>query len=135
RRHPMRRPNFRSLVGGAAGITAGITAGVALTAVSAAGPPASPSPPALLDSAHVPPLLRLPGEPVRLRYSIVCAPRDDGLPCDGSGTVYVRSGDGGQFRPLTLERGRDSKEGRYYVDVPSGSPPRPTASRTTPFCV
>ena len=114
----MRRPSFRSLVGGAAGITAGITAGVALTAVSAAGPPASPTPPALLDAAHVPRLLRLPGEPVRLRYSIVCAPRDDGLPCDGSGTVYIRAGEAGPFRPLTLVRGNDSKDGRYYVDVP-----------------
>jgi len=115
----MRRPSIRSLVGGAAGITAGITAGVALTAVSVAGPPATPNPPALIDAAHLPPLLRLPGEPVRLRYSIVCAPRDDGLSCDGSGAVYIRAGDTGAFRPLTLLRGDDSKEGRYYVDVPA----------------
>ena len=114
----MRRPSIRSLVGGAAGIAAGVTTGVVLTAVSAAGPPAVPTSPALIDAAHVPPLLRLPGEPARLRYSIVCAPRDDGLPCDGSGTVYVRAGDEGAFRPLPLLRGGESKDGRYYVDIP-----------------
>ncbi len=114
----MRRPSIRSLAGGAAGIASGVIAGVVLTAVSAAGPPAVPKLPALIDAAHVPRLLRLPGEPVRLRYSIVCAPRDDGLPCDGSGTVYIRDGGGGQFRPLALRRGDDSKEGRYYIDVP-----------------
>jgi hypothetical protein len=114
----MRRPTIRSLVGGAAGIAAGVTTGVVLTAVSAAGPPAVPSSPALIDAAHVPPLLRLPGEPVRLRYSIVCAPRDDGRPCEGSGTVYVRPGGDGAFSPLPLRRGDESKDGRYYVDVP-----------------
>src|SRR5437763_5172820 len=114
----MRRPSIRSLAGGAAGIAAGVIAGVVLTAGSAAGPPAVPNPPALIDAAHVPPLLRLPGEPVRLRYSIVCTPRDDGLPCAGSGIVYIRIGEGGQFRPLTLRRGVDSKDGRCYVDVP-----------------
>jgi len=115
----MRRPSIRSLAGGAAGITSGVIAGVVLTAVSAAGPPAVPNPPALIDAAHVPPLLRMPGEPLRLRYSIVCTPNDGGLPCDGSGTVYIRGGDGGQFRPFALRRGHDSKEGRYYVDVPA----------------
>ena len=114
----MRRPSIRSLAGGAAGIAAGAIVGVVLTADSAAGPPAVPNPPALIDAAHVPPLLRLPGEPVRLRYSIVCTPRDDGLPCAGSGIVYIRGGEGGQFRPLALRRGVDSKDGRYYVDVP-----------------
>ena len=115
----MRRPGIRSLAGGAAGIAAGVVAGVALTAVSAAGPPAAPSPPAVIDAAHVPPLLRLPGEPVRLRFAIVCPPRVDGLPCDGSGTVYVRAGDTGPFRALALERGEESKDGRYYADVPA----------------
>ena len=115
----MRRPGIRSLAGGAAGIAAGAVAGVALTAVSAAGPPAAPGPPAVIDAAHVPPLLRLPGEPVRLRYAIVCAPRSDGLPCDGSGTVYIRAGDTGSFRALPLERGEESKDGRYYAGVPA----------------
>jgi hypothetical protein len=58
------------------------------------------------------------GEPVTLRYAIVCAPRDDGEPCDGSGSVYLRAGQSGSFRQLPLERGQDSSEGRYFVDVP-----------------
>ena len=114
----MRRPVLRSLAGGAAGITSGVIAGVVLTAVSAAGPPALPNPPALIDAAHVPPLLRVPGEPVRLRYSIVCTPSDGGLPCDGSGTVFLRAGRVGSFRPFALQRGDESKDGRYYLDVP-----------------
>ena len=114
----MRRPSIRSLAGGAAGIVIGVATGAVITAVSAAGPPAAPAGLALIDAAHVPPLLRLPGEPVRLRYSLVCTPRDDGRACDGSGTVYVRAGVAGQFQPLSLVRGDESKDGRYYVDVP-----------------
>ena len=113
----MRRPMARSLAGGAAGIAAGIVGGIALTAVSAANPPA-PKAPEVLDAAHVPPVLTLPGEPVRLRFAIVCPPRDDGEPCQGSGEVYVRPGQDGPFRRLSLRRGEDSKEGRYYVDLP-----------------
>jgi hypothetical protein len=79
---------------------------------------------ALIDAAHVPPLLRLPGETVRLRYSLVCTPRGDGRPCAGSGSVYARAG-GADFRPLPLARDEDSKDGRYYADVTpdiAGSP-------------
>jgi hypothetical protein len=115
----MRRPRVRSLAGGAAGIAAGIIGGVALTSASTAGPPAAPPGVPFVDGAHVPPVLTVPGEPVRLRYAIVCPPRADGLLCNGSGTVYLRSGMSGTFRALELVRGDDSKEGRYYVDVPS----------------
>jgi hypothetical protein len=114
----MRRPSIRSLAGGAAGITAGVIGGVVLTAVSAAGPRPASGGPHVIDAAHVPPLLTLPGERIRLRYGIVCAPRDDGLPCNGSGTVYIRPGRSGEFRPLPLQRGDDSRDGRYYADVP-----------------
>jgi hypothetical protein len=117
----MRRPSIRSLAGGAAGIAAGVIGGVVLTSVSAAGP--SPPPEAaapIIDATHVPPLLTRPGEPVRLRYAIVCAPRDDGLPCDGSGTVYIRRGESGRLQALPLQRGEDSRDGRYYAEVPAG---------------
>ncbi len=113
----MRRPGIRSLAGGAAGIVAGIIGGIALTSVSAASGPA-PAVPGI-DVAHVPPVLTRPGEPVTLRYAIVCAPRDDGEPCDGSGSVYVRPGQSGQFRRLELTRGEDSSRGRYFVGLPS----------------
>jgi hypothetical protein len=113
----MRRPSVRSLAGGAAGIAAGIAGGIALTSVSAAGVPPR-SAPELIEAAHQPPVLTLPGEAVRLRFALVCSPREDGLPCEGSGAVHVRAGQDGPFRPLELERGEESREGRYFVDVP-----------------
>jgi hypothetical protein len=115
----MGRPRFRSLAGGAAGIAAGVIGGVVLTSVSTAGPaPAAASPP-LIDATHIPPVLTVRGEPIRLRYGLVCAPHEDGLPCDGSGTVYVRVGQTGPFRPYPLHRGDESKDGRYFLDVPT----------------
>ena len=114
----MRRPRFRSLAGGAAGIAAGVIGGVVLTSVSAAGSTRAAAPPALIDATHVPPVLTLRGEPIRLRYGLVCTPRDDGLPCDGSGTVYARAGHSGPFQPYALERGDESKDGRYVADLP-----------------
>jgi hypothetical protein len=114
----MRRPRCRSLAGGAAGIAIGVIGGVVLTSVSAAGPtPAAASPP-LIDATYLPPVLTVRGEPIRLRYGLVCTPRADGLPCDGSGMVYVRAGQSGPFVPYPLRRGEESKDGRYYVDVP-----------------
>lgn len=112
----MRRPGIRSLAGGAAGIVAGVIGGIALTSVPAAGGPAFAQP--ALDAVHIPPVLTLAGERVRLRYAIVCAPRDDGEPCDGSGSVFVRAGQSGPFRQLALKRGEDSSDGRYFVDLP-----------------
>jgi len=115
----MRRPRLRSLAGGAAGIAAGVIGGVVLTSGQAALSPAPARGAALIDATQVPPALTLPGEPVQLRYGLVCTPRDDGLPCDGSGTVYVRAGRGGPFRPYSLRRDDDSRDGRYFFDVPA----------------
>ena len=112
----MRRPGIRSLAGGAAGIVAGVIGGVALTSVSAASGP-TPAPQGV-DAVHTPPVLTRAGEPVTLRYAIVCAPRADGEPCDGTGSVYVREGQSGGFQELALERGEDSSDGRYFVDLP-----------------
>jgi hypothetical protein len=112
----MRRPGIRSLAGGAAGIVTGVIGGIALASISAASgfTPSAPG----LDAVHVPPVLTPPGEAVTLRYAIVCPPRDDGRPCDGSGEVYARAGQSGSFRRLTLSRGEDSGQGRYFVDLP-----------------
>ena len=115
----MRRPRFRSLAGGAAGIAAGVIGGVVLTSASTAGPTLPAAAPPLIDATHVPPVLTVPGEPIRLRYGLVCAPSADGLPCDGSGTVYLRAGETGPFRPYPLQRGDESKDGRYFLDVPA----------------
>jgi hypothetical protein len=114
----MRRPSIRSLAGGAAGIAAGVIGGIGLTSLSAAGAPAL-GPRVAVEGGHVPPVLTLPGEAVRLRYAIVCNPRDDGEPCDGSGEVYVRAGQNGPFQRLALKRGADSRDGRYLVDLPA----------------
>jgi len=120
----MGRPSIRSLAGGAAGIAAGIIAGIGLSSISTASP-SLPSPPRFVDAAHVPPVLTLPGEPIRLRFAVVCTPRNDGEPCHGSGDVYVRAGQTGTFGRLALRRSEDSKDGRYYVDLPEeiGSSP------------
>ena len=115
----MRRPRLRSLAGGAAGIAVGVIGGVMLTSVSAALPTPLPPGPAVIEASHVPPLLTLPGEAIRLRYGLACAPREDGLPCDGVGTVYIRPGMSGVFRAYPLERGADSSDGRYFVNVPA----------------
>lgn len=115
----MRRPSIRSLAGGAAGIAAGVIAGIGLGSISAASSGPAPSAPVAVEAAHVPPLLTIPGERVRLRFAIVCGPRDDGEPCQGSGDVYARAGQSGSFRRLPLQRGDDSIEGRYFVDLPA----------------
>ena len=115
----MRRPGFRSLAGGAVGIAAGVIGGVVLASASTAGPTPVAAGPPLIDATHVPPVLTVRGEPVRLRYGLVCTPRGDGLPCDGSGTVYLRAGQTGRFHAYPLERGEESKDGRYFLDVPA----------------
>jgi hypothetical protein len=116
----MRRPSIRSLAGGAAGIAAGVLGGVLLASVSAAGPSPAQRFGPIIEATHVPPVLTLPGDPVRLRYAIICAPRPDGLPCDGSGTVYIRRGGAAPFQALPLQRGDDSRDGRYFLDVSAG---------------
>ena len=112
----MRRPGIRSLAGGAAGIVAGVIGGIALSSVSAASGPTPAAPD--VDAVHIPPVLTRAGEPVTLTYAIVCAPRDGGEPCDGSGSVFLRAGQSGPFQQLTLKRGEDSSDGRYFVDLP-----------------
>jgi hypothetical protein len=114
----MRRPSIRSLAGGAAGIAAGVIGGIGLTSLSAAGSPAL-GPRVAVEGSHLPPVLTLAGEPARLRYAIVCNPSDDGEPCDGSGEVYARAGGSGPFLRFALNRGSDSRDGRYFVDLPS----------------
>jgi hypothetical protein len=113
----MSRPSIRSLAGGAAGIAAGVLGGIGLTSASPGGV-AEPAAPARLEAGHVPPVLTLPGEPVTLRYAIVCRAREADEPCAGSGEVYARAGQSGAFRAVALERGEDSAEGRYFVDLP-----------------
>jgi hypothetical protein len=113
----MRRPGLLSLAGGAAGIAAGVIGGIGLSSLPAARVEAIGGAP-VIDAAHVPPVLVLPGEPVTLRYAILCTPRLDGEPCDGSGEVFIRPGQSGAFERLELRRGDDSREGRYFAHLP-----------------
>jgi hypothetical protein len=103
-----------------AGLTLGAAAGVAAVALAAGGATVAPTAAPPLDAAHLPPLLTTAGEPVTLRYAIVCsAPLDAPAgPCDGSGTVYIRPGQKGDFQPLQLVRDDDSIDGRWFVHVP-----------------
>jgi len=118
------------LGGLAAGAAVGICAVAVASAVAAGRSAASEKDPArIVDAGHLPPLLRLRGEPVTLRFNVFCpAPGDDpfgGAPCDAGGDVFVRAGRSGPFRPLPLRRTDDVADGRYAASVPAdlaGSP-------------
>jgi hypothetical protein len=110
-----------ALAGGLAGIVTGAVIATAAPRAHQQGEPV-PEIGSMIDAAHVPPLLTLPGESVTLRYAIVC-PASDAAPfagtCDASGDVYIRAGSSGPFTRLPLRRTEDSTEGRYAVDVPA----------------
>jgi hypothetical protein len=110
-----------ALAGGLAGLVTGaVIAAAAPRAHEQGEPDADVS--SIIDAAHVPPLLTLPGEPVALRYAIVCPAAGEmpfgGVPCDAGGEVYIRAGGDGPFTRLPLERTDDSLDGRYVADVP-----------------
>jgi hypothetical protein len=111
-----------ALAGGLAGIVTGAVIAAAAPRAHEQGEP-DVAVRSLIDAAHVPPLLTLPGEPVTLRYAIVCpAPGDapfGGAPCDASGDVYIRAGSTGPFTRMPLRRTQDSASGRYVLGVPS----------------
>jgi len=124
---PPARRRLRFAAAGAAGAVAGLAAAAVLLLGPASGAIGDlPSPPALdpariIDATHVPPVLTLPGEPVTLRYDIYCQPPagSAGDECDAAGTVYVRAGDAGAFRPLPLALDRRAAEGRWAGRVPA----------------
>jgi hypothetical protein len=104
-----------------------LLAGAALLGVvgaAVADNPGGPDndPTGLITVTHVPPLLVAPGEPVTLRYDIYCPPPgpdpDSGAPCDAAGTVYLRAGEAGGFRPVELRLDPTAAEGRYAAAVP-----------------
>jgi len=103
------------------GLALGAAAGVG--AVAAASSVAGPSAPdrdaaRIIDVGHLPPLLRMPGEPATLRFNVFCpAPGEE--PCDAGGDVFVREGGAGPFRKIQLRRTDDVADGRYVADVPA----------------
>lgn len=124
----------RMLVSGA-GLAAGVIVGIAAVAVTAtAGLLDSSSTTRARDAAtgrvtatHLPPLLTLAGDPVDLRYDLYC---DHGeaatdTPCDGGGSVFVRSG-ASPYRSIPLEVDASADEGRYVAHVPAEIAASPT---------
>ena len=118
------RTRRRTLWSGLSGLvfgTAGGIAGIALLAGGASGG-GRESGDSFITAAHLPPLLTVPGEPVTLRYAIVCPPpagdASSSEPCDAGGDVYIRSGRTGPFERVALARGADSAGGRYVAEVP-----------------
>jgi hypothetical protein len=117
-----------ALAGGLAGLVVGAVIAAAAPSAHEQGEP-DVAVDSIIDAAHVPPLLTVPGERVTLRYAIVCPSPGDtpfgGAPCDAGGDVYIRAGSSGPFARLPLRRTDDSLNGRYVLDVPpaiAGSP-------------
>ena len=120
RRHSLEKRRFVSTLAGiAAGCTlASLVATVAATAIarqSTAGPRG------VFDATHLPPLLRLPGERVRLVYDVHCAPdgiEDPERGCATEGVAHLRSGANGPFRALVLEPSSDDGIRQLTATVP-----------------
>lgn len=120
-----RRPTIRpTRVAGAIGIACGIVAGIAfalLTAAAGATHGSSETKP-YLDATHLPPLLTRPGEAVELRYDVYCVPVQEdqnGTPCDAVGRVFVRPGNRGSYREISLHVDPTALEGRHVAVVPA----------------
>lgn len=76
----------------------------------------------VIEATHLQPLLSTHDDHLRtLRYDIDCAASTDDVPsgCDIEGTVYVRSGQSGSFRPLALRLDPNAAEGRYAATLPA----------------
>ena len=59
----------------------------------------------LLEATHLPPLLVIPGERVKLAFDVHCARagvEDPGQSCELGGSLFVRGGSAGPFRQLAL---------------------------------
>jgi len=103
------------LAGAIAGSTAVVLAGSAIAqrAVAAESP--------LLEVTHLPPLLTVPGEQVELRYDAYCAAsgsEEDGRSCDVTGSVFLRTGESGSFREISLTRARMPGGGALVAQLP-----------------
>jgi hypothetical protein len=119
---------LRLLGWAASGLAIGALAGICAVAVASAvasgrSAKTDKDPARILDAGHLPPLLRLPGERVTLRFNVFCpAPGADpfgGAPCDAGGDVFVRAGSSGPFRRLPLRRTADVADGRYAAEIPA----------------
>jgi hypothetical protein len=77
---------------------------------------------AVFEATHLPPLLTIQGEPIRLAYDVQCAAEgieDPERRCDVSGTLFVRRGTRGPYRPIRLEPSVTDGLRQLSVAVPS----------------
>jgi hypothetical protein len=103
------------LLGGLAGVIGVALAGAAFAVSAAADNSAS----ALVEAAHLPPLLTVAGEPVELRYDAYCvADEESEGACRVAGAVYVRRSGPGPFEEIPLRLDPDAEIGRYVALLP-----------------
>lgn len=112
-------PKVKSIAGLAAGAIAGVAVAV-LAGTAVANRLASSAEAPLIEATHVPPLLTAPNEQIDLRYDVYCLPEDaeTDASCNAAGTVFVRSGNAGPFREVSLQDDPAADEGRFVARVP-----------------
>ena len=108
-------PTASLVLGALAGIATATGAGSALALRH--DPTTAPS---TLEVSHVPPLLTAGGERIDLAYDVYCVgPDDPELACDARGTVFVRPGEAGEFRPIALRPASGSSESTHIAPLPT----------------
>jgi hypothetical protein len=120
RSRKVRHARLASLLGLLAGGAAGLAA-IAFTSAAVAQH-ALATPQAILEATHLPPLLTLPGEPVRLTYDVHCIAagvEDPEQRCETSGTVFVRAVGAPTFSAIPLEEQRVNGLHQLTTSVPS----------------
>lgn len=120
RRHSLDR---RRLVSATAGIAAGccLASLVATVAATAVARQSASGARAVFEVTHLPPLLTLPGDHVRLVYDVHCAPdgaEDPESGCAAGGTVHLRGGAHGTLRALPLDDSTDGGIRQLTATVP-----------------
>src|SRR4051794_30723971 len=110
-----RRGRCRRRSGALLGVALGLVSALGFLAVTAgvAGrlAIADDGPGTAVDATHLPPLLTVGGERVRLAYDLNCASdRPEG--CTGKGTVYLRRGQSGAFTAYPLQFDAAATSGR-----------------------
>ena len=111
------------LMGGVASVA---LAAVAFGATAVAQPEQAPAR-ALLEATHLPPLLVMPGERVKLIFDVQCAQagvEDPEQPCELGGSLFVRGG-AGPFRQLALAEDDAAGVRRVGTAVPDAMAQEP----------
>lgn len=111
-----------SVLGLLLGGVASVAAAAAAFGSSAVGPTFEVAPRAVLEATHLPPLLVLPGERVKLAFDVHCATAgedDPERPCVATGSLFLRRGSTGAFREEPLVEDDAGGLRRLATDVPA----------------